>query len=139
MYSCSSPVLEVRVVVPKCFLLLLCQAFKAVVTLASSSRFVLIHAVKDSKTGEEDGGDLAAQVDGVPGVVLGGIGLFVCPPTWVSARKIKPWISLLTLPQYRRWCLELQCSQSSQRGPRDRLSSTLVVSHPEQSLRRNEC
>lgn len=74
-----SPVPIAWVRVPKLLLFLLGQALEPVIALASCSRLVLIHAVEDSEKRQDHRGELAAQVDGVPGVVFGGVSLGVSP------------------------------------------------------------
>ena len=64
---------------PQLLLLLGGEALEAVVALAGGAGLVLVHAVQDAKDGEADDGDLAAQVDAVTRVVLGGIGRLVGP------------------------------------------------------------
>ena len=59
--------------------LVLRQALETVIPLAGGPRFVLVHAVEDAEDGEEDGPDLAAQVDRVPGVVFWRVASRVCP------------------------------------------------------------
>ncbi len=61
-------------------LLLFGEAFEPVIPLPSRTRPVLVHAVKDAKDGQAAGSDLATEVDGMAGVVLGSIGLLVRPP-----------------------------------------------------------
>jgi hypothetical protein len=55
------------------------QALESVIALAGGAQAVLARAVEDAEDGEEEGHDLAAEVDGVAGGVLGGVGVDVGP------------------------------------------------------------
>lgn len=74
-----SPIPKPWVLSSHVIFLVLSQAFKTMIPLAGGPRFVLVHAVEDAEDGEDDGADLAAQVDRVPGVVLWPVAFRICP------------------------------------------------------------
>lgn len=79
-HDTSSPVAVSGVVAAQGLLLGLGQALETVVALAGGAEPVLAHAVQNTEDGEADGDELADQVDGVAGEVLGSVGGDVCPP-----------------------------------------------------------
>lgn len=68
-------------------LLLLAEALKAVIAPASGALLVLPDTVEDAEAREEEDSDLAAQVDGVAGEVLGGVGTDVGPAAAENVSK----------------------------------------------------
>jgi hypothetical protein len=83
------PVVEARVAVTELVGLGLGEALESVVALASGTQAVLARAVEDAKDGEEEGDNLAAEVDGVAGGVLGGVGVDVGPAGSLSVSERK--------------------------------------------------
>ena len=54
-------------------LLLLAEALQPVISLPRRARPVLMRAIQDAEDAEQDDGNLAREVDGVAGIVLGAI------------------------------------------------------------------
>jgi len=74
-----SPVLEAGVQVAQLHLLVLAQALKTMVALASGTHAVLADTVEDAENGETEGSELASNVDRVTRGVLGRVPLDVGP------------------------------------------------------------
>lgn len=74
--------------VPQMLLFLLRQTLEPVIPLACRPGAVFPYAEENTEDGETNGGDLAAEVDGVAGVVLGRIGGDVGPSMYDWVRSV---------------------------------------------------
>jgi len=83
------------------------KAFESVVALALGAQTVLALTVEDAEDGEEESRDLAAEVDGVAGWVLGCVGGDVGPSvrcgleSWGDGKRGEG--ERHTLRRYHRW------------------------------------